>query len=332
MMKNKELIEFFSFLSIFLNSNISFKETLDIYLLKNKNEFVIKLRNDIVKGKNLIYAFSKITNNSEILMYIKIIDITGDFKNIFSIIYENLKIKEKIKRDFIISMIYPFILIFISVIVISFLFIFIVPKFVMVYKDMNLELPILTKIIVSISNLFLFKLIIFFVFLLFFIFVIKMLKKKYKYEYDKYLLKSKFFKIYYNYTILNFSLSMMHLLNSKISLENAINILSNLENEYLKKELNDIKIKINKGVDIFSAFNKEIFEYDFLNLIYIGSKTNTLDNSFKLIYEIYLQRFNSHIKIIIKYMEPLIIIVISIFIFTIMLSIIIPIISLPSFL
>lgn len=332
MMKNKELIEFFSFLSIFLNSNISFKETLDIYLLKNKNEFVIKLRNDIVKGKNLIYAFSKITNNGEILMYIKIIDITGDFKNIFSIIYENLKIKEKIKRDFIISMIYPFILIFISVIVISFLFIFIVPKFVIVYKDMNLELPFLTKIIVSISNLFLFKLIISFIFLLFFIFVIKMLKKKYKYEYDKYLLKSKFFKIYYNYTILNFSLSMMHLLNSKISLENAINILSNLENEYLKKELNDIKIKINKGVDIFSAFNKEIFEYDFLNLIYIGTKTNTLDNSFKLIYEIYLQRFNNQIKIIIKYMEPLIIIVISIFIFTIMLSIIIPIISLPSFL
>lgn len=332
MMNNKELIEFFSFLSIFLNSNISLKETLDIYLLKNKNNMIINLRKDVINGKNLVYAFSKITNNSEILMYIKLIEITGDFKTIFNIICENLKIKEKIKNDLKLSMIYPVILLTVSIVVISILFIFVVPKFILVYEDMNIELPIITKIMISISNMFILKIIIFLITIFLILIFIKMLKRKHKYNFDKFFLKSRFFKIMYNYTILNFSLSMMYLLNSKISLENSINILCNLENEYLRFELNDIKNKINKGVDIYTAFNREIFEYDFLNLIYIGSKTNTLENSFKLIYEFYFKKFNDQIKIMIKYIEPFIIIFISIFIFLIMLSIVIPIITLPNFL
>lgn len=60
----------------------------------------------------------------------------------------------KLKKKVIGAMIYPMVVITIAVGIVSMIMIFVIPKFVQIFKDFKLELPAITQVLVTISNWF----------------------------------------------------------------------------------------------------------------------------------------------------------------------------------
>ena len=326
----KELLSFSKGMYYLLKGKISIVDSLSIISINHRKNFkkkIIKTKKDIEKGVKLNKAFSKITNDKEFLEMIRIGEEIGEIEKIFKNLYENYEFRQKIKKEIKSLSIYP-----ISVIVTAFTVVFIllktiVPKFKGIYSDIDQELPKIAQNIINISE-FIDKYGVVLIFLLFFLsFVMFYFIGRNKKKFEKFILKiSLIGKLYKQIKILNFTKSMYYLLNSNISLPEALNLCKNTESELLNEEIKKILKKIEKGEKVQNAFkNFQFFDKEYISFLNIGEKTGDMSISFFNLNEIYYERVNEKIKITLKMLEPISVIIIGILIGFIVYSVMLPI-------
>lgn len=326
-MKNKELYNFFLYISTLLNSNIELIDAIEIYLNKNQVKEVFKLKQELMQGKDLVKSFQNITRDKEILMFLDIANKTGNIKSSFNIIFKNLNRKKEIKEKIHKALTYPIILITISFIVILILFIFVIPKFKSIYLELELELPLITKIVVNIGEYILFEILVLILILIIFSYYIYYFRKNKRIYFDKKILK---FKTYYFYKIYILTDLISNLLEANINFEKIMFIVIKNDNKYIENEIKIICKDLEKGREIYKSFDRKIFDDEFKSLVYIANKSSNLTDIFKRISNIYENKFLEKLDIYVKLIEPIILIVISLFIFIIFLSVTLPIIRLPN--
>ena len=153
--KNKE--HFYSELSMLLNSGVNLKRSLDLISEMQKKQkdrvLIEELSKEIVSGSSLSDAFQK---NKSFTPYeyhaIKIGEQTGQLHKITQDLNEYFTRKNELKRQLISSLSYPAIVLITAILVVLFMLRFVVPMFVDIFKQNQVELPWLTKKIVSLSN------------------------------------------------------------------------------------------------------------------------------------------------------------------------------------
>ena len=119
---------------------------------------------------------------------------------------------------------------------------------------------------------------------------------------------------------------MYSLLNSNISLPEALDLCQDSGNRLLSEEIKKIVKKIEKGESIRKAFrNSLFFDKEYVSFLNIGEKTGDMTLSFFNLNEIYYERVNEKIKTILKIMEPLSVIIIGLIIGIIVYSVMLPI-------
>jgi len=154
----KDVILFTRQLSLMLNSGLSLIKSLEI--LKNQSvnramtEVIDNITTDIQEGASFARAISKYDNLfSPIYMsLIKASELSGLLDRSLSRLADNLEKQQQLKNTIRAAFTYPVIIFTLMIIVVFIMMIFVIPKLTELYKDLNVQLPLATKMVIGLSN------------------------------------------------------------------------------------------------------------------------------------------------------------------------------------
>ncbi len=328
--KEKDLHSFTKGMYYLLKGKIELTEALSIIsenYRKEIKEKILKAGRKIESGNTLNKAFENITRNKEFLELIRIGEETGNLEYIFKSLYEKYEFKQKIRRDVRNLSVYPVTVIVTAIVITLVLLKLVVPRFTVIYSDINQELPGLTRAVVKLSSLldrYGFFLLIVPIAVGYLFLIIKRSNWK---IIERVLVKIVLIgKIYKEINILNFTQNMSFLVSSGVPLVRALKLSSSSRSIILNEEIRKITEKIEKGESFQKALqNSTFFNREYKSFLIIGEKTGGMADSFENLSQIYYEKISENIKIFLKFMEPISIIfigsVIGIIIFSVMLPI-----------
>ena len=238
----------------------------------------------------------------------------------------------EIKKDFIKSMIYPMILFFTFFTSLLGIFKFVVPKFEFMFTQNSFELPLATKSLFFVKNIYdNYFFVILFSICFVSILLIFLYKNNFKirYKLDKILIHNIYFissmyrlkNLYLYFTVVDLLLSSKYEINESISRAKVL-----INNNYLLDRITQIENLLKSGKSIHLAFTYvNLFDDMTLNLIRTGELTNSLDITIKEIKNIYKKRFDEKLKLFSQMIEPIFFIIIMSLIVWLVLAIFVPI-------
>lgn len=328
----KYLLDFFIKLEFFVKNGYQFYKIIEFLEEDEKFYYYIqKIKLSIRNGEKLseIFKNSGLPLKEMDLAILRASEETGSVYESFKGIAERLK--EELDREKKIGkiMIYPKIVSSVILILLFFLGKFILPNFVEIIGMENTAL--VTKSIIFFSENILW---VFFIFA-FFYGIIKFLLKKQ--EFRKILfrifLKIDFIrKIIENNFILYFSQMINIFLESGITVSNGIEIIRNsISDEFFREKLDITKELLKNGEDIYTSIKEmKIFNKGELELIKTGEETGELSEMFRLIFIRRKETQEYKIDRYIKFLEPLTIIIIGLFVGVIFIGVYSPILNMMS--
>jgi len=339
----KEKIYFFDSLYDLISSWIPITNSLTIMIYQTKNKKVIYIISKILKNISLwkkieesFKEFPRVFSSFDVYM-IKMWEVTWKLANSL----DSVRIREEknadIKQKVFWALIYPMIIITLSIAMIVWFMIFVIPKVQKMYSDSNVNLPNLTQNVINTSeflqNNYLF--IIFWIFLIVSWIIYFKKNKKTKIYFDRYILDIPIFWILIRKKILTvFSNTLWTLLSNWIMINEALSITKkSLENDYYEKRIDEILISIWEWVPLSELMwikkikeNKkdEFFPIELSSIVKIWEQTWKLSS---LLLKI-SNKFDKEIDIIVKGLstaiEPVVIVFVWIIVWTMIMAILLP--------
>lgn len=334
----QELYNFFKELSIMTKSGVKIEKALTVIERSLDNVKLKKIVNEIVKdiksGVTLPSAFEKHSIfDSLIVAVIKTGDSTGTLSESFSNIAEYLKFKIQFKQEIKSALVYPIFLIFASFLTIFAMFKFIIPKFFSIFSANYEELPLISKILLNISNFFTLNPYFIGTFIMLIVGVNILirtgkLKVLLDYSVNVPLLRN----VVINLELSRFSYSMYSMLSSGIDFLKSLELSTNVvQNKKIKKSLESVIPDIRSGKTITESFRKiEYFPSFMLSLINVGEESGNLKDIFYELYTIFEERFKTFVKRTLTILEPAVITLTGIIVGFIVISLILTVMSMSN--
>lgn len=333
--KEGEIPLLFKEISIMLRSGI------DLYgafvLLKNssdgkKYDFFSNVEKRLKMGESLgeIFEDSKIFSKF-VISSIKIAEESENLEETFTNMAEYLQELENIRQEVKKSLIYPIILIFTTMLVVNFLILFVVPTFVGLYASRDLELPLITKIVVNSSNFIrqnFFYIAILLVLIGISIYYYFGIKKRI--IFDRFIARTKTGKIYYTERFVS---SLDALLSSGVKPQRAlVMIRDSFSNEYLKEIFENVLTNISSGMSISTSLKMDrYFDKLFLEIIEVAEMSSSLDSVVGELSTYYRENLKIHLKKMVSYFEPIVILILAVVVGTIVISVALPMFDIVNF-
>jgi len=333
---DKNLSLLFYELNLMLRANININDSLNI-LVKNKKdksilEFLRAIQYSLSNGKSISKNLDNFQLNHIVLSFLEISQTYGNLASNINALSQLLIESSDIKKNFIKAISYPIILIISFFISLISIFIFVIPKFKMIFEQSINNLPLATEILLKtqfiLENysymIFIFLLIISFIF-------IALYKYNNNFEYLIHrLLVDKIFlikDIYLNMQLYKLFLLIDIMLKSNYEFHKAfISSKILLKNKYLLDKISLIDNLLQNGKSINDSFlETKIFDDIVLNLINTGEVSNSLGITIDEIKKIYKNRFYDKMNLLTSLIQPLFLIVIMGLILWIVLAIFMPI-------
>ena len=327
--KTSEFTTFISSLYFLVKADIRITDALSILagnfsgILKNS---INNAASALKSGKTLRESFSFITDDKIFLNTMQIAEESGNMLLPLENLKNKYEFEQELKKEIINLSLYPALVLATSVVIISILFRFVVPKFSGIYTDLNKEIPYLTKIMIKISTLYgRYFAVTSALSAAVFIFLIIYYKKN-REIFEKFFVKLPVTKkLYKEFRMLYFSQSMSILLNSGVEIIKSIELSKQTAGSLLGKDLKILIKKLEQGFSISSIIeNIEFFDNEYKNYILIGEETGNLGFVFSHITNIYFMRIREKTKRFLRILEPVSIIFIAFFIGLIVISVLLP--------
>lgn len=294
---NKAKEQFYSELSVLLNSGVNLKRALDLISEMQKKEKDRRLIDDIssqiVEGSSLSEALqsNKIFTSYE-YQAIKIGEQTGQLNKITDDLREFFNRKTELRRQLVSSLSYPLIVLVTAFGVVFFMLRFVVPMFVDIFRQNRVELPWLTKIIVKLSGFVVDNGWIVFALIILLIVSFKIISKKEWYyrfiggfQMKIPIMGNYIRKIY----LIQFTQAMALLTNARIPIVNGIALVRDMIKFYpLEKSLVTIEQDIVQGKKLYESFAlHSLFDKKLIALLKVAEETNQTEYIFKKLYDQY---------------------------------------------
>lgn len=321
-LNKKGLYEFYQKMAWFLKSKIDIKTSLNIIYHQAKDLGLKKFTRDILAwiewwmSLSESMKFYKQVDQLDLAL-IKVWENTWKLSTVFENIYKTKK-EEDLRRKKIKSiMIYPSIVIGITIIIFIWLLVFIIPKFVELFKWLWVELPYLTQKILELSNFVRTKWYIIIISIFLFIIFYKLFSKTKWWKYfNSYMpiylpVVKKIIPIKY---IVYFTSNLSLLLKSWISITESLDIIIYwTENILFKNEFTRLKFEIEWWLSLWKAIwiwdIQEIWTYSNLYIpIDIAYTMDIWDKTWQLasLLEEISQKYDEELKLTIKNLQSLI--------------------------
>lgn len=330
----EEILNFTKEILIMLDSGISIIKILEIQEQQYKaplKDILGELKRDILNGDTLGEAFKKYEEifGSFYIGMIFLGESSGNLDKNLRKICEYLELEIRIIKKIKEVIFYPCILLTFSILILTFLMIYIFPNFIKLFEESKRELPLLTRILIGVSNNF-HMIILFFICILIIIFFIRYIKKDrvLKEKYDGILLKVPIIKSFIigNF-IIRFSKNISIMLSSGIVIMDILKLLKNFfENIVIKRELEKIEELLFEGKQLSEGLKKNnLFPQKYIKLVIVGEKSGELSKVFEQIAKLEEERIERDIKKLLTLVEPILIIILGLILSIIIIAIYLPI-------
>lgn len=289
---------------------------------------------DVSSGQYLSTSLSKFRNifGDFSINIISFGESTGILSENLEYLAEELKKKGALKKKIIGAFIYPLVVTVATFGITGFLMVYLFPKIIPVFSSIHMDLPLSTRIVISISQFltnhgiaFLSSL---FVLIIGFIFILKK-SEKVRYYFDKYIMKIPTLgNIIKSYNLANSTRTMGLLLKSGITLSEALPITSKISSNLVyKEEFRKLALEINRGEGMSTHLikNRELFPDVLTQIVSVGERSGNLSNSLIYLSELFESEVDDFTKNISALLEPILMIFMGIIVGFIAISIITPI-------
>ena len=331
----EEILNFTKEILIMLDSGISVIKILEIQEQQYKaplKDILGELKRDILNGDTLGEAFKKYEEifGSFYIGMIFLGESSGNLDKNLRKICEYLELEIRIIKKIKEVIFYPCILLTFSILILTFLMIYIFPNFIKLFEESKRELPLLTRILIGISNNFHMIILFFICILIIIIFFIRYIKKDrvLKEKYDGILLKVPIIKSFIigNF-IIRFSKNISIMLSSGIVIMDILKLLKNFfENIVIKRELEIIEELLFEGKQLSEGLKKNnLFPQKYIKLVIVGEKSGELSKVFEQIAKLEEERIERDIKKLLTLVEPILIIILGLILSIIIIAIYLPI-------
>lgn len=316
----REIALFSRQLSIMVKSKVSIIEALKTLSFQMKDldfkEIILEISERIEGGEHFSKALSyypKIFNSFYINM-VKAGEVAGKLSESLEYLADHLEREYYFTSEVKGAMIYPVLVISVIFIVMGMMIFFVVPKITSVLETSLSELPFLTRLVLNFAN-FLKKAGIFLIFFLsiLIIYLYSFSKtKKGKEKFNELFLKipilGEFLKKIY---LARFAENLSTLISGGLPIAQALHITGEVVgNEAYKKAIFEARDGTRKGEPISNTLEgyPEFFPPLVIQMVKVGEKTGTLEETLKNIAEFYQKETDIFLKNILRIIEPALII------------------------
>lgn len=258
---------------------------------------------DLSEGKSLGSSLRNYPNvfGDEIVCPIEAAEATGNLTPVLTEIIRLLTEREQLKKKIIAGMSYPVIVSVVAIFVVAFFLFFLLPRIESMLTAMGGTLTLPARILIGFSNMLLYGLPVMLVLMVCSIFLVQQWRRRSEsgvLKIDTLLLKIPVIGGILHYIeICRVSNLLATLLDSGVNLTEAMRLTERaIRNAYLRKQYQEGRLKINDGVAITVAFNKNkdvaMFPELALDILMVGESTGNLQNSFKEIYHLHNQELD----------------------------------------
>jgi type IV pilus assembly protein PilC len=341
----KELWQFINKLSIFINSWIDIKWAFNILVKQTKNPYLKKIISEIrtnidywIPISESMMQYPKVFDNllvALVWVWEKTWTLWKILAEVDKKLLENIELKRKVKW----ALIYPFILLFLTFSMVTFMMVFIIPKITESFKTTWTELPYLTQIIINISDFFRNDWYMIIIFIVWLVAIFKIMKKFYFWEMI-------LWKIAINLPIFGYIIrqsNIVYFINSfSLLMEAWVLLLDALKtssqvvpNIHYKREIIRIKNEVESWLTISkslwlnleydtSVYLNKLFPEEFAYIVNTWEETWTLSESLKKIWNNYSSELKRYIGNLATMLEPFIIVIVWFLVWTIVIAIMLP--------
>ncbi len=233
------------------------------------------------------------------------------------------------------SLMYPKILLVLVVGVVIGLFTFILPSFFVVFDQLDIHLPLITEILIKISDFMRERWYIIVAILALVVLIYNMLMtndefaKTLDYIYTKiYVVREMVMKV----SIANFTSTLGLLSSSGVGLLQAVDISKDvLTNRYYRMKLHEVRDEVEVGKMLSHALeNAEIFDPMVTSLILIGEESGSLDKMLDMASDFYETEAEQAMSKMVTFIEPIVIVIIGVLVLGVVAAVILPIFSMAT--
>lgn len=336
-----DIVDFTRQIAIMLNAGLTLIDSFDI--LKKQvskpalRKTIYDLDKEIRGGKTFSSALERQRKYFSNL-YISLVksgEASGKLSEILLKLSENLEKQREFQGKIKGALVYPVIVI-VGMIGVAFIMItFVVPKLLGLYKDFNIDLPLPTKILISLSNFSTnyWPFIIGGVFAAMY-FLKKYLKtKKGKYKKDALMLKAPVISNIVQMSVLvDSTRTLSILIGSGVSILEALSIvIETSDNSIYQQAFTNIYSQVEKGMSIGQAMvNEKIFPPILIQMTTVGEQTGHLDETLFRISRYFEMESEMAVKTMTTLIEPMILVVLGIGVGFLVIAVISPIYNLTS--
>ena len=255
---------------------------------------------------------------------------SGQMGNVLTKLAIFLEKREALKQKALGAMIYPMILIAVSLMVIIFLMTYVVPQIVRVFESTKQKLPLITQIVMAFSNFLTHWGLIFLISLLLVVVIFNFFLKQpsFKYQFDQFCLKIPIVgKLILEFETARFSGTMALLVGANIPILSALYYAKNtLSNTVLRKTIEEAEVRLREGASFAKAIaHQGIFSPILVHLIRSGEASGKLAEMLQYGAENAELEAENKTKMFTNLLEPILILVMGFLVLGIVMAVMEPI-------
>ncbi len=339
--KTKDLVLFTRQISSMLASGLTLIKALEILKDQTPNNTLRETLGGILLDLQEGTSFSdSIAKYPEIFppVYVSLVkagESSGLLDQIFLRLANNLEKQQKLKSKVKSALMYPAVVLTLMFVVILLMFIFVIPQLSKLYVSLNVELPLITKVVIFISSFIgkVWPLIIGIIAISFYAFSRWKKTIKGRETWDKFLLRVPLFGKIIKQTILaEFSRTFGLLVGTGTLVVDALNQSAGVTgNVIYENAISEIAKRVEKGIPVGEAMTYyPIFPSILIQLVKVGEETGKVDENLMKASEYFEEEVDQSVKGLTTAMEPIIMVVLGVGVGFLVFSVISPIYNLLS--
>lgn len=293
---------------------------------------------ELTKGESLSEALISQGKVFPMLLInmIKTAEMTGDLPSILDDMTDYYTTMDRTRKQAVSAMTYPIIIFVFSLMVITFILLYIIPQFVSLFEQNRAKIPALTRFVINVSNFlknnFVMIIVIVLIVIITYSLLFKYVKPFRKAMQTFYMKLPVIGKMTIYKEVAMFTKTFASLLNHNVFITDSMAILSTItDNEVYSEIINDSLNYLAKGAKISESFKgKWAFPVVAYEMLVTGENTGRLPMMMTYVANYYNDLHANYVKRINTFIEPVMIILLAIIVGTVVLSVVIPMFSFAS--
>ncbi|MDP2643137.1 MAG: type II secretion system F family protein [Candidatus Peregrinibacteria bacterium] len=331
---------FYHLLSVMINAGMPMVKALRSLVTQSANEPKLQMvingiASDIEDGESLsesMLSYSDVFADQEIGM-VESGEASGQLSRVLDNLAKDVEKAHSITGKVKGAMMYPTVVFVLLIGVVVAMLVLVIPKLQELFTSSGADLPLITKIVVALSDFFINQKFILIAGVLILIGAYSVVSKTDfgKYAIDKAKISIPIFgKLFRQAYLARFSRSLSNLLDSNISIVKTMEITANsIGNEVFRKKILLAMEDIKQGIPMAENLNdNDLFPPMLISMIDVGEKTAELDKIMAKVADFYENELDTSVAGISKIIEPVILIFIGVTVGTIVAAIMLPIMKL----